>query len=60
MTKKKTQLDRFADLTWNDIEDWAGRKIVSRGKDYQRGGHVSGSGDGGRRVRETSLATDLH
>jgi uncharacterized Zn finger protein len=36
MPKKKTQLDRFADLTWNDLEEWAGRKIVSRGKNYQR------------------------
>ena len=42
MTTKKKQLDRFSDLTWNDIEDWAGGKIVSRGKDYQRRGHVSG------------------
>ena len=42
MTTKKKQLDRVSDLTWNDIEDWAGGKIVSRGKDYQRRGHVSG------------------
>lgn len=41
MPKKKTQLDRFADLTWNDIEEWAGGKIVSRGKNYQRQGLVS-------------------
>lgn len=41
MPKKKTQLDRFADLTWIDIEEWAGRKIVSRGKNYQRQGLVS-------------------
>ena len=25
-----------ADLTWNDIGEWAGGKIVSRGKSYQR------------------------
>jgi uncharacterized Zn finger protein len=41
MAKKKTQLDQFADLTWNDLEEWAGSKIVSRGKNYQRQGHVS-------------------
>ena len=40
MPKKKTQLDRFADLTWNDLEEWAGGKIVSRGKKYQRQGRV--------------------
>ena len=40
MPKKKTQLDRFADLTWNDFEKWAGSKIVSRGKNYQRQGRV--------------------
>jgi len=41
MPKKKAQLDRFADLTWNDIEAWAGGKIVSRGKNYQRQGRVA-------------------
>ena len=41
MPKKKTRLDRFSDLTWNDIEEWAGGKIVSRGKSYQRQGRVS-------------------
>jgi len=41
MPKKKTRLDRFSDLTWNDMEEWAGEKIVSRGKSYQRQGRVS-------------------
>jgi uncharacterized Zn finger protein len=41
MPKKKTRLDRFSDLTWNDMEAWAGGKIVSRGKSYQRQGRVS-------------------
>ncbi|MBN1843845.1 MAG: hypothetical protein JW883_16390 [Deltaproteobacteria bacterium] len=41
MPKKKTRLDRFSDLTWNDIEEWAGGKIVARGKSYQRQGRVS-------------------
>ena len=40
MPKKKTKLDQFAALTWNDLEEWAGSKIVFRGKNYQRQGHV--------------------
>ena len=40
MPKKKPKLDRLADLTWNDLEEWAGSKIVSRGKNYQRQGRV--------------------
>ena len=40
MPKKKTKLDQFAELTWNDLEEWAGGKIVSRGKNYQRQGRV--------------------
>lgn len=41
MLEKITRLNRFSDLTWNDIEVWAGGKIVSRGKNYQRQGRVS-------------------
>jgi uncharacterized Zn finger protein len=41
MPNKKTPLDRFSDLTWNDIEAWAGGKIVSRGQNYQQQGRVS-------------------
>jgi uncharacterized Zn finger protein len=41
MLHKKTPLDRFADLTWNDIKAWAGGTIVSRGKNYQRQGRVA-------------------
>ena len=40
MPKKKPKLDRFTGLTWNDLEEWAGSKIVSRGKNYQRQGRV--------------------
>ena len=40
MPKKKTQPDRFAGLTWNDLEEWTGSKIVSRGKSCQRQGLV--------------------
>jgi uncharacterized Zn finger protein len=38
--RKKSPLDHFADLSWADLEDWAGSKIVSRGKNYQREGAV--------------------
>jgi uncharacterized Zn finger protein len=41
MPNKKTLIDRFSDLTWDDIETWAGGKIVSRGQNYQRQGRVS-------------------
>ena len=41
MPIKKTLIDRFSDLTWDDIEAWAGGKIVSRGQNYQRQGRVS-------------------
>jgi len=41
MPEKKRQLDRFLGLTWNDIEAWAGGKIVSRGKSYQQQGRVA-------------------
>ena len=41
MPKKKSKLDRFTDLTWNDLEEWAGPKIVSRGKNYQYQRRVS-------------------
>jgi len=44
MSKKKNRLERFIDLTWSDIEEWAGGKIVSRGKSYQRQGRVSDLG----------------
>jgi uncharacterized Zn finger protein len=41
MPKKKRRMKRFSDLNWNELEDWAGGKIVSRGKSYQRQGRVS-------------------
>jgi uncharacterized Zn finger protein len=41
MPNKKTLIDRFSDLTWDDIEAWTGEKIVSRGKNYQRQGRVA-------------------
>ena len=41
MPGKQTELDRFVDLTWEAIEEWAGWKLVSRGRTYQRRGRVS-------------------
>jgi uncharacterized Zn finger protein len=41
MPNKKTPLDRFSGLTWNDIEAWASQEIASRGQNYQRQGRVS-------------------
>ena len=34
MAKKKTE--PFVDLSWDDLREWAGSKIVSRGQSYQR------------------------
>ena len=42
MQKEKKSSDRFADLTWDHLEDWAGNRIVSRGRTYQRQNRVSG------------------
>ena len=36
--------DAYADLTWEDLEDWAGTTIVSRGRTYQRNSSVSDLG----------------
>lgn len=41
---KKITANPFNDLTWMDIQEWAGSKIVSRGKSYQRSGYVSSLG----------------
>lgn len=34
MRKEKT--DAFIELSWDDLREWAGSKIVSRGRSYQR------------------------
>ena len=39
MAKKKT--DSFVNLSWDDLREWAGSKIVSRGRSYQRQNLVS-------------------
>lgn len=41
MPKKNTPLNQFADLTWSDLEEWAGSRIVGRGRSYQKQGRVS-------------------
>ncbi len=41
MPKKKKPLDRLTDLTWDDLEEWAGSRIVGRGRSYQKQGRVS-------------------
>lgn len=39
MAKKKTSA--FLNLSWDDLREWAGSKIVSRGRSYQRQNLVS-------------------
>ncbi len=41
MPKKKRHTSQFEDLTWDDLNEWAGSKIVSRGRSYQQQGRVS-------------------
>jgi uncharacterized Zn finger protein len=41
MPKKQQSLNQFTNLTWDDLNDWAGSKIVSRGRSYQQQGMVS-------------------
>ena len=46
----KVDQDPYTCLTWDDLESWAGGRIVSRGRSYQRSGAVSELGilpDGG-------------
>jgi uncharacterized Zn finger protein len=42
MTRKRSKEDRFRELTWDNLEEWAGSTIVARGRSYQRNGHVQG------------------
>lgn len=37
------QMSQLKDLTWDDLNEWAGSKIVSRGRSYQQQGRVSES-----------------
>ncbi len=40
MTLDGSALDRFKELTWEAIEEWAGSRTLSRGRSYQRGRRV--------------------
>lgn len=40
MARRGKKAHSFEGLTWSDLEAWAGSKIVSRGKSYQRNGYV--------------------
>jgi uncharacterized Zn finger protein len=40
MAKKINKIDFIKNLSWDDLRAWAGSKIVSRGKDYQKSGYV--------------------
>ena len=40
MARKDPKADAFRRLTGDDLEAWAGDKIVTRGRSYQRTGHV--------------------
>ncbi|MBI5602586.1 MAG: SWIM zinc finger family protein [Deltaproteobacteria bacterium] len=40
MGKKNNKIDLFKNLSWDDLKKWAGSRIASRGKDYQKSGQV--------------------
>jgi uncharacterized Zn finger protein len=42
MPRKRSKEDRFRELTWDNLREWAGSTIVTRGRSYQRNGHVQG------------------
>ncbi len=39
-TQTRSNADPFKDLTWDDLQEWAGATIVSRGQSYQRSRQV--------------------
>jgi uncharacterized Zn finger protein len=41
MSKKNTLWKQFSALTWSDLEEWAGSRIIGRGRGYQQQGRVS-------------------
>jgi uncharacterized Zn finger protein len=50
MPRKRKKSDPFRKLTWDDLEAWAGSRIVGRGRNYQHSGFVRGltrTSDGG-------------
>src|SRR5262245_34933934 len=47
--QKQSAGERWAQLTWDDLEEWAGSRSLQRGRSSQRSGHVeqlSRTGDG--------------
>ena len=38
--KQSSPTKKWASLTWDDLDDWAGGRSVSRGRSYQRQGRV--------------------
>jgi uncharacterized Zn finger protein len=40
MSQKRPTTDRFAELTWTDLQEWAGSSTVVRGRSYQRNHQV--------------------
>ncbi len=42
MARKSLKTDLFRELTWDDLREWAGDTIVSRGRNYQRNSQVEG------------------
>lgn len=39
-TKPEEAIDPFSELTWDDLDEWAGSRIVARGRSYKRKGAV--------------------
>ena len=39
-TNSEAPIDPFSELTWDDLETWAGSRIVARGRSYQKNGAV--------------------
>ena len=42
MIQRRLKIGSFQDLSWDDLEGWAGATVVSRARGYQRSGQVQG------------------
>jgi hypothetical protein len=42
MSREISKADLFKELTWDDLQDWAGSRVLSRGQGYQRSHRVKG------------------
>ena len=40
MTQKTSKANLFKQLTWDDLQEWAGGRVLSRGQSYQRSRRV--------------------